>query len=63
MLPAKIPFSFLFWKIIMIMSTTDDSSTRSEIIKVMNAQMKNFEAIDQKLWYRQMWNEWHKNIS
>ena len=29
----------------MMMSTTDDSSTHSEMIKVMNVQMKNFKAI------------------
>ena len=29
---TEIPFDFPFWKIIPIMSTTDDSSTRSEII-------------------------------
>ena len=40
MSPTEIPFSFPFWKIIMIMSTADDSSNRSEIIKVMNVQMK-----------------------
>ena len=45
MSPTKILFSFLFWKIVMIMSTTNDSSNRSEIIKVINAQMKYFEAI------------------
>ena len=29
------------------MSTTDDSCIRSEIIKVMNAHMKNFEVISE----------------
>ena len=45
MSPTEIPFYFPFWKIIMIMSTTVDSSTHLEIIKVLNAQMKNFKAI------------------
>ena len=44
MSPTEILFSFPFWKIITIMSTTDDSNNHSEIIK---AQMKNFEAIGQ----------------
>ena len=45
MLPTEIPFSFPFWKIIMIMSTADDNSNHSEIIKAINAQRKNYEAI------------------
>ena len=45
MSPTEILFYFPFWKIIMIMSTTVDSSTHLEIIKVLNAQMKNFKAI------------------
>ena len=46
MSPAKILLScFPFWKIITSMSITDDSSTRSEIIKVMNSRTKNFKAI------------------
>ena len=44
MSPTEIPFSFPFWKIITIMSKTDDSTTRSEIIKVMNAQIKTFKS-------------------
>ena len=40
---TKILFNFPFWYIITIMSTTDDSSNRSEIIKVMNMQMKTLK--------------------
>ena len=40
---TKILFNFPFWYIITIMSTTDDSSNCSEIIKVMNMQMKTLK--------------------
>ena len=43
MSPTEIPFSFPFWNTVMIMSTTDDSSSHSEIIKVLNAQTKNLK--------------------
>ena len=58
MSPPKFPFSFPFWK---NMSTTDDSSTCSEIIKVMNAQTKNFVSIGNLcVFFNTV--EWHRNI-
>ena len=45
MSPTKIPLNFPVWKIITTMSTTADSNNHSEIIKVMNLQIKNFEAV------------------
>ena len=58
----RIPFNFLFWKIITIVSTTDDRTTHSEIVKLMNAQMKNFEAIGNWCTVKWMTQKTHQNI-